>query len=74
MVYRVGVACPDEDLARREGIRKRGEFWCSIFSLYAKRIVRLFDEEVRCYFPLTSASDANVIELLDRTDCRVLDR
>ncbi|GAA5820339.1 hypothetical protein JCM11491_005104 [Sporobolomyces phaffii] len=32
------------------GIRRRGQFWCGIFWLYARRIVRLFDRETAEYW------------------------
>ncbi|GAA5999987.1 hypothetical protein JCM5350_006653 [Sporobolomyces pararoseus] len=36
--------------SEQKGIRRRGEFWCAIFWLYARRIVSLFDKETADYW------------------------
>lgn len=36
--------------SEQKGIRRRGEFWCAIFWLYARRIVQLFDKETADYW------------------------
>ncbi|GAA5951731.1 hypothetical protein JCM3765_003098 [Sporobolomyces pararoseus] len=40
----------DLESSEQKGIRKRGEFWCAVFWLYARRIVSLFDKETADYW------------------------
>ncbi|GAA5911648.1 uncharacterized protein JCM6883_002436 [Sporobolomyces salmoneus] len=42
------IASPGHE--SEKGIRARGEYWCAIFWLYARRIVRLFDKETAEYW------------------------